>query len=135
MAHNSPTQTEIKKASSGKISTGSHPSYWLSSVEPIAYSSLKESIETEVVIVGGGIAGLTIAYCVLRAGKKVVVIDDGNIGSGETGRTTAHLVTALDDRYIEIEKHFGRDDAQLIAESHATAIAKIEEIVTREKID
>jgi glycine/D-amino acid oxidase-like deaminating enzyme/nitrite reductase/ring-hydroxylating ferredoxin subunit len=135
MAHNSPTQTEIKKASSGKISTGSHPSYWLTSVEPIAYSSLKESIETEVVIVGGGIAGLTTAYCLLRAGKQVVVIDDGNIGSGETGRTTAHLVTALDDRYIEIEKHFGREDAQLIAESHATAIAKIEEIVTREKID
>jgi glycine/D-amino acid oxidase-like deaminating enzyme/nitrite reductase/ring-hydroxylating ferredoxin subunit len=135
MSKHSPTQKDVKKASSGKISSGSHPSYWLSSVEPIAYSALNESIETEVVIVGGGIAGLTTAYCLLRAKQQVVVIDDGNIGSGETGRTTAHLVNALDDRYTVLEKHFGREDAELFAESHTAAIAKIEEIVHREKID
>jgi glycine/D-amino acid oxidase-like deaminating enzyme len=52
-----------------------------------------------VVGIGGGIAGLTISYLLSKAGKKVTVIEDGYIGSGETGRTTAHITHALDDRY------------------------------------
>ena len=53
---------------------------------------------------GAGIAGMTTAYLLGREGKSVVVLDDGPIGGGMTGRTTAHLVNALDDRYFELER-------------------------------
>jgi len=52
-----------------------------------------------------------------------------------TGRTTAHLVNAVDDRYSSVEKMLGEGCARLHAESHTAAIDKIEEIVNELKID
>jgi midasin (ATPase involved in ribosome maturation) len=63
------------------------------------------------------------------------VLDDGLTGGGMTGRTTAHLTNAFDDRYVEMEKLHGEDGSRLIAESHTAAIEKINQIVTAEKID
>jgi len=84
--------------------------------------------------VGAGIAGLTTAYLLAREGLSVIVLDDGPIGGGETGRTTAHLSNAIDDRYVEMERLHGRDGARLAAESHTTAIDRIEAIVREENI-
>src|SRR5688572_13380666 len=74
---------------SGILSSGENPSYWVDSIKPIKFNKLQSALNTEVVIVGGGISGLTIAYCLLKKGKEVVLIEDGYIGSGESGRTTA----------------------------------------------
>ena len=63
------------------------------------------------------------------------VLDDGPIVSGETERTTAHLVTALDDRYVDLERLHGEKGARLAAESHSAAINQIERIVREEQID
>ena len=63
------------------------------------------------------------------------MLDDGPIGGGMTGRTTAHLVNALDDRYFELERLHGEQGARLAAESHTAAIDLIERIVTQEAID
>jgi glycine/D-amino acid oxidase-like deaminating enzyme/nitrite reductase/ring-hydroxylating ferredoxin subunit len=119
----------------GTITSGSNISYWLDSVEPIRFSPLRENQQTEVVIVGGGISGLSVAYCLSKAGKKVMVVDDGFIGSGESGRTTAHLVNALDDRYFEIERLLGEEKCRLAAESHTGAINFVEQTVQEENID
>jgi glycine/D-amino acid oxidase-like deaminating enzyme/nitrite reductase/ring-hydroxylating ferredoxin subunit len=78
---------------------------------------------------------MTTAYLLARAGKSVVVLDDGPIGGGMTGRTTAHLVTALDDRYFELERLHGEEGSRLAAQSHAAAIDKVEEIVNDENIN
>ena len=112
-----------------------HHSIWLENFEYPTYSPLTKNIETEVVIIGGGLAGVTTAYCLAREGRKVVIIEDGTIGSGETGHTTAHLVSALDDRYVHLEKLFGEEDTRLIAQSHQAAIDFIERTVAKEKID
>src|SRR4030095_3256699 len=80
-------------------------------------------------------AGMTTAYLLSREGKSVVVLDDGPIGGGMTGRTTAHLVNALDDRYFELERLHGEDGARLAAESHSAAINTVEEVVKQEKIN
>jgi len=117
------------------FTAGTHIPYWVASTEPIAYTKLSENKKTDVVIVGGGISGVTIAYCLSKSGKKVILVEDGYIGSGETGRTTAHLVSALDDRYYDLEAKFGEANAKLIAESHIAAIDFIERTVTAENID
>ena len=64
-----------------------------------------------------------------------MVLDDGAVGGGETGRTTAHLSNALDDRYYVLERLHGEEGARLAAESHAAAIDRIEPIVAEEGID
>ncbi len=118
-----------------KLTSGTHISFWTDTMHgPVAFKPLKENLETDVVIVGGGIAGLSIAYNLVQEGKKVVVIEDGFIGSGETGRTTAHLVNALDDRYYTLESLFGPANAKLIAASHTAAIDWIEQMVQKESI-
>ena len=90
-----------------------------------AQSRLRESIRTDICIVGAGIAGLTTAYLLGCEGRSVVVLDDGLVGGGMTGRTTAHLTNAFDDRYVEMEKLHGAEGARLTAESHTAAIEKI----------
>lgn len=96
---------------------------------------LEEDLQADVCVVGGGISGMTTAYLLAREGRSVIVLDDGPLGSGETGRTTAHLSNAFDDRYYEAERLFGEHGSRLIAESHTAAIDKIEEIVRDEQID
>ena len=109
-------------------------SSWFYEVEPLKFDKLRRNTTVDVAIIGGGIAGLPAAYNLSKAGKSVVVLEDGYIGSGETGHTTAHLTHALDDRYFNLEKLFGKDGAVLAAESHTTAIDFIESVVEEEKI-
>lgn len=119
----------------GIITSGSNLSYWIESVLPVRFSPLGENIKTEVVVIGGGIAGLTVAYSLVKAGRHVVVVEDGFIGSGESGRTTAHLSNALDDRYSEIERLLGSEQCQHAADSHTAAIDFIDRVVKEETID
>ena len=104
-------------------------SLWAGTADVPGRPSLAGDLATDVCIVGAGIAGLTTAYLLAREGRPVVVLDDGPIGGGETGRTTAHLASALDDRFYRLEHLHGESGARLAAESHAAAIDRIEAIV------
>ena len=115
--------------------SGTTLSSWMATAEIRLRPALAQDVNANVCIVGAGIAGMTTAYLLAREGKSVVVVDDGPIGGGMTCRTTAHLVTALDDRYFEIERLHGEDGSRLAAQSHKAAIDQIEKIVTEEKID
>jgi glycine/D-amino acid oxidase-like deaminating enzyme/nitrite reductase/ring-hydroxylating ferredoxin subunit len=110
-------------------------SFWMTTADVPPFEPLREDIECDVCIVGAGIAGMTTAYLLSRAGKRAVVLDDGPIAGGETGRTTAHLSFALDDFYSKIEKMHGAEGARIAAESHMAAVSRIESIVREEKID
>jgi len=120
---------------SARETSGNNISYWIDGQRKIAFTKLQENLETEVLVIGGGIAGLTTAYLLLKSGKQVTVIEDGFIGSGESGRTTAHLTCALDDRYYFLEDTFDKASAALAAESHQAAIGMIESIINTESID
>ena len=52
-----------------------------------------------------------------------------------TARTTAHFVTALDDRYYDLEKYHGEDGARMAAQSHSAAIDRAEKIIRDENIE
>ncbi|HEY9403984.1 MAG TPA: FAD-dependent oxidoreductase [Pyrinomonadaceae bacterium] len=118
-----------------KTDNGRTTSVWMRTADMPEPTPLTSDVQTDVVIVGAGIAGLTTAYLLTKEGKRVVVLDDGPVAGGETCRTTAHLVNALDDRYYELERLHGERGAHLAAESHTAAVDKIESIVGEEKID
>jgi glycine/D-amino acid oxidase-like deaminating enzyme/nitrite reductase/ring-hydroxylating ferredoxin subunit len=121
--------------------SGNKESSWFANLEQqIKFVKLTNNISlsgnvVDVIIVGGGIAGVTTAYLLSKSGKKVVVIEDGYIASGETGRTTAHITHALDDRYYDLEQIHGIEGARIAAESHTAAINLIESVVNEESID
>ena len=110
-------------------------SIWYDTATISPRAPLEDHVATDVCIVGAGIAGLSVAYRLATAGKRVVVLDRDQIGSGETGRTTAHLTNAIDDRYVTLEKAVGAERARLAAESHTAAIDFIEATVRAEAID
>jgi glycine/D-amino acid oxidase-like deaminating enzyme/nitrite reductase/ring-hydroxylating ferredoxin subunit len=118
-----------------QLDSGSTVSVWAATADVPQYPPLAEDAETDVCVVGAGIAGMTTAYLLARAGKRVVVLDDGPIAGGETGRTTAHLSWALDDFYSEIETMHGPEGARIAAESHRAAVDRIEQVVREERID
>ena len=118
-----------------RTDSGHTTSLWMDTADVPDHPPLGSDAETDVCIVGAGIAGLSTAYLLARDGRRVLVIDDGAIGGGETSRTTAHLSFALDDRYYELERVHGREGARLAARSHITAVERIERIVADEGID
>jgi len=110
---------------------GQTESLWMRTGQLRRLAPLQEDMRADVCVFGAGIAGVTTAYLLARAGKQVVLLDDGPVGGGETGRTTAHLSTALDDRYHVLERLHGPDGARAAAQSHGAAIDWIE-TTTRE---
>lgn len=85
----------------------------------------------DVCVVGGGIAGLLVAERLASHGRSVVVLERGKLAAGETGHTTAHFVTALDDRYTQLERMHGESGAGLAAQSHAAAIDYVEALIEK----
>ncbi|MFL6771776.1 MAG: FAD-dependent oxidoreductase [Sphingomicrobium sp.] len=111
------------------------PSLWRAEFEPLPYPPLEADATCDLVVIGSGIAGLSSAYEAARFGAKVIVIDRQDITGGMTARTTAHLVTEIDDRYFDLIKVVGEDKARLYHESQVAAINRIEAICQDEGID
>ncbi len=109
--------------------------YWAASATFPRFAKLAENVETDVVVVGAGVTGLTAAYLLARAGKRVVVLERDRCASTDTGHTTAHLTMVTDARLTELVKRFGRDHAQAVWDAGLAAIATIDEIVREHAID
>ena len=92
------------------------------------FSKLDRDLETDVCIVGAGISGISTAYELVIRGVNVVLIEGREVLSGETGRTSGHLASDLDDGYPEIAKKHGDKHAKLTAESHVWALNRVGEI-------
>lgn len=99
------------------------------------YVSQQMSAEADVVIVGGGITGISTALRLQREGKKCIVLEAQNIGFGTTGGTTAHLNTLLDTPYYKIKENFGEKNAALVYTLTEKALNLIEKNVINYEID
>jgi glycine/D-amino acid oxidase-like deaminating enzyme/nitrite reductase/ring-hydroxylating ferredoxin subunit len=118
--------------------SGTTRSVWMETRDGLAFpppTLLDQDLQTDVCIIGGGMAGLSTAFELTRRGHKVVLLEDGLLAAGETERTTAHLSNAFDDRYFKVARLHGKEASRLTAESHSAAIDYIEEAVLREKIN
>ena len=101
-------------------------SLWIATTPETSYPALAGDLEVDVAIVGAGLTGLVAAWLLTEAGKRVAVLEQRRIVSGETGHTTAHVTELVDTRYHVIEHDFGREGARLVARSNHEAIDWIE---------
>ena len=102
-----------------------HESLWRKSDRP-RFPRVPIPREVDVVVIGGGITGITTAALLQRAGKRVAVFERQRIGAGESGSSSAHLTQITDRRISEIATHFGDDAARLLWKAGAAAIDVIE---------
>ncbi len=81
----------------------------------------------DVIIVGGGITGVTTGLLLQKAGFSCLLLEAYTLGFGTTGGTTAHLNTLVDTPYNIIQKDFGEEKAHLVAEVTREAIETIKQ--------
>src|ERR1044071_8217718 len=110
-------------------------SYWLTSKKTKRFAAIDQTVTVDVLVVGGGITGLTTAYLLRRNGLSVAVAERGRFGHVDTGHTTAHLTAVTDTRLHKLVQDFGRDHAEAVWDAGTAAVAQIEENVRRENID
>ncbi len=104
-----------------------HDSYWYAGVHSAQdYPSLSTDLTTDVVVIGGGITGLTTALSLLKEGKQVVVLEAGTIGSGTTGATSAQLDTVPDQGASELIGKHGLENSRLVTKARMDSILLIE---------
>jgi glycine/D-amino acid oxidase-like deaminating enzyme/nitrite reductase/ring-hydroxylating ferredoxin subunit len=108
--------------------SGASRSPWTDVVIPTT-APLTDNTGAEICVVGAGIAGLTTAYLLLLEGRDVIVLERGEIGNGETARTTAHLASWLDDDIARLERTHGADATRRAIGAGASAIDRMEQIV------
>ena len=77
-----------------------------------SYPSLRENIETEILIIGGGITGSLLAHQMIKDGYKTVLVDRREIGNGSTSATTSMLQYEIDVPLFELSKMIGKKGAE-----------------------
>ncbi len=110
-------------------------SYWLESTRSPGYPTLADDTETDVVIIGAGIAGLTSAYLLKKAGLRAIVLEKDTIGEGVSGHTTGKITSQHNLIYNTLTSRLGEKTARIYGEANQQAIQKISEIVHSEHID
>ena len=98
------------------------------------FPRLDQNLTVDVVVIGGGITGITTAYLLKNAGASVVLIERDRFASVDTGHTTAHLTQVTDLRLSELVKNFGRNNAQAVWDAGRAAIDQINQIAETEEI-
>ena len=91
--------------------------------------------ETEIAVIGGGLAGVLIADALQGAGHRVLVLEADRIGAGQTGRTTAKITAQHGLIYEKLIRALGRERAEQYAKINAQAVAAYGELIRRRNID
>lgn len=99
-------------------------SIWHESVRLPQFPRLEGEVSTDVLIIGGGMAGLMCAYQLNQAGVDCVVTERKRIASGVTGNTTAKLTSQHGLIYGKIGKQFGLEAAGLYLEANEDALSE-----------
>ncbi|HEY1085067.1 MAG TPA: FAD-dependent oxidoreductase, partial [Prosthecobacter sp.] len=102
---------------------------------PPSFPSLHADAQTEVLIVGGGITGVTAAYLLSKAGHAVTLVEKARLCGGETKFTTAHISYPTDMRMRDLVKKFGDNHAGAVWDACQSAAEQIRRNICHEEID
>lgn len=103
-------------------------SIWKNTASVPGHPSLTESLNTEVLIIGGGIAGILCAYELERRGIDYVLVESDRILSGVTGCTTAKITAQHALIYDQLLRRFGKDCARAYYRANEAAVNRYREL-------
>lgn len=110
-------------------------SIWIATTPTTFYPSLPGDIHVDTVVVGGGIAGISVAHLLKEKGQRVALVESERIVEGTTGNTTAKVTSLHGLKYANLLKRYGEAGAKVYGGANGAAIDKIEEIIKQYDID
>ena len=108
-------------------------SYWLDRPY-IPLPPLSENMTADVVVVGGGMTGIGLAYFLGDEALKVLVLERDTVACGATGRNAGFLVSGLGEHYARSVEFWGRAEAAAISRMHLQNHALLAGIIARHDI-
>jgi glycine/D-amino acid oxidase-like deaminating enzyme/nitrite reductase/ring-hydroxylating ferredoxin subunit len=115
---------------------GACTSLWQDTVQDFRpVNSVIKNKTFDVVIVGGGITGITTGLLLQKEGKTCLIAEAHNLCFGTTGGTTAHINTFFDTSYDYIQNDFGKHNAQLVAKAAKQAMCLYKQHIEEYQID
>ncbi len=109
-------------------------SLWLDLEKEQDIETLKQDIEVDVLIIGGGITGLTTLYYLKDSHFNVCLVDQDLIGHGVSGKTTGKITYLQETVYYDISKKYSVSVAKQYFQSQKKAIEAITNIIEKERI-
>ena len=97
-------------------------SIWPQTAQLPVFNSLRSDLKTDVLVIGGGMAGLLCAYKLTRAGVDCALVEADRIGGGITKNTTAKITSQHGLIYGKLIREFGADRARLYLEVNQRAL-------------
>ncbi len=98
-------------------------SYWQRTCSLPSFPQAEGDLYTDVLMIGGGFAGLLTAYLLQREGVSVIVAEKERIFSGESGKTTAKITFQHGLIYHRLAKRYSTETARLYLEANRAAFA------------
>ncbi|WP_285815715.1 FAD-dependent oxidoreductase [Thomasclavelia cocleata] len=110
-------------------------SYWQKTVNMPSYPSIKWDDCYDIVIVGGGMSGITLAYRLNNSNLKVALIESDTLASKTTGHTTAKVSYLHDVLCIDIYEAYNKSKAKEYFDSNYDAFQEIKSIIESNQIE
>lgn len=110
-------------------------SIWKEFSEKKNFEKLNDNLECDVLVIGGGIAGILTAYYLQKVGRNVVLVEAHTIGSGMTANTTAVITAQHDTMYKDMIANNGFDVAKDYLYANLQAVENFKQLVKDEQID
>ena len=110
-------------------------SYWVKSTKKTDYPTISENMDTDVLIIGGGITGISTAYMLSKCGLNICLVDADRMAMGVTANTTAKITSQHGLLYDYLLNSFGFETAKGYLNSNEDAIKTISDIIKKENIN
>ncbi len=103
-------------------------SVWMQSEDKPKFPELNKNIKTDILIIGGGMAGILCAYMLKNAGADCVLTEAKDICGGVTQNTTAKITLQHGLIYHKLIQRFGKEKALLYYKAQKAACRKYAEL-------
>lgn len=109
--------------------------YWLKDSKKKKYPSLNQEVTTDILIIGGGICGLSIAYELSHLNNQIILVDQNEFYHATSGYTTGKITFQHGYIYQELLKTKSQEIAKLYYQGNNQALKHLKDIILKEKIE
>ena len=111
-------------------------SFWVDTPDPLPCAPLEGDARCDIAIVGGGFAGLSAAYHLMRARPdlEIVLVESARVGSGASGRNTGMLGPRVGGSILDLVRRYGEVEARRLYQTSVDAVEHVASLIGSEGI-